>query len=80
MTYYVAVLDRRRVKGQRTGKVLASEADETWVLFKHRVARQQGSVVGEFVTDEQEASRFLRRALGRDRSREIVRIGTVSRR
>jgi hypothetical protein len=65
MTYYVAVLGRRAADGWRTGKILASEADETWELFKHRVARQRGTVIGDFVTDERDALRSLHRALKR---------------
>jgi hypothetical protein len=69
MTYYVAVLGRRNADGRRSGKVLASGDDENWARFKDRVRRQQGTVVGDFVTEERDASRFLAKALSREQSR-----------
>jgi hypothetical protein len=69
MTFYVAVLGRPNAAGQRAGKVLASREDETWLRFKDRVKRQRGSVIGGFVTEERDASRFLAKALSRPPSR-----------
>jgi hypothetical protein len=69
MTYYVAVLGRPNAAGQRTGKVLASGEEETWLRFKDRVKRQRGIVVGGFVTEERDAARSLAKALDRPPSR-----------